>query len=664
MPSGRSFRFLRALERTPSVGAFVAAATLFCGAMASMLTLQRVARRSADESLASELSVLSRLAADRLDLEGHRRALERGDIDSPEYAATVAPLREFVEAAESVRYVYTTRLDGERVVFGVDAALPIDEDGDGVIDQAGLGEHYDEAPAALLEAFRTGEPQVATEPYGDKWGTFVAAFRPLHGSDGTLEGVLAVEYDATAHAKRLASMDLAAACGTGVAALVSVLLAGVVYLTRRERRRVLDELEQARLRAEHASRVKSEFLANMSHEIRTPMTAILGYADVLREESEGAEWGARHADSLEVISRNGHHLLAVINDILDISKIEAGRMTVERLPVDPGQVLRDSLQLLRPRAQERGLALEAELDPALPARMVCDPLRLRQILVNLIGNSLKFTERGSVVVVARRNRAAQRLEIEVRDTGIGMTPDVLARVFEPFEQADSSLTRRYGGSGLGLPISRRLARMLGGTLDGSSVPGAGSTFTLTLPIVECEPAPAAGASERGDSSSETPAVRTQAEPQAPLPRRTPFAGLHLLLAEDSLSNCRLFTRILERMGARVTAVDNGRAVVEALCEGGAFDGAPLEPPPCSLVLLDMQMPVLDGYSAARILRERGASVPIVALTAHAMSDDREKCLSAGCDEYATKPIDQNELAAACERALRRRAASERAPLDA
>ena len=657
MFAGWFFMLLRALERTPVVGAFVATVTLFCGAMASMLTLQRVAHRAAEESLTSELSVLSRLAADRLDLEAHERALASGEQDGPDYATAVGPLREFVEAAESVRYVYTTRLEGERVVFAVDAALPVDADGDGVLDQAALGEPYDDAPVELLAAFRTGEPQVATEPYSDRWGTFVAAFRPLLRTDGTLACVLAVEYEATAHADRLASMDFAAACGTGVAALVSLALGLIVYFTRRERLRVLDELEQARSRAEHASRAKSEFLANMSHEIRTPMTAILGYADVLREESEGSEWAARHADSLDVISRNGHHLLAVINDILDISKIEAGRMTVERLPVDPAQLLHDTLQLLRPRATERGLALEAKLDPALPARMLSDPLRLRQILVNLIGNSIKFTERGGVTVVVRHDAIAHRIEFVVRDTGIGMSPEQLARVFEPFEQADSSLTRRYGGSGLGLPISRRLARMLGGTLDATSTPGGGSTFALALPVVECEvPRPEPDACE---SLRAAVAPSDVPQPAAPLPHRGPFAGLHLLLAEDSVSNRKLFTRILERMGAKVTAVDNGRAVVEALCDRGEFEGAPVEPPPFSLVLLDMQMPVLDGYSAARLLRERGASVPIVALTAHAMSDDREKCIASGCDDYATKPIDQAELAAACQRALRRRETVER-----
>jgi signal transduction histidine kinase/ActR/RegA family two-component response regulator len=660
MPPSWISRLLRALERSPGAGAFVAATTLFFGAMASMLTLRHVAHRVAGESLSSELSVLSRLAAGRLDLEAHRRAIEAGAPRGADFEACAAPLREFVDAAESVRYVYTTRLVGERVVFGVDAALPIDGDGDGVIDQAVLGEPYVDAPPELLAAFRTGEPQVATKPYSDKWGTFVAAFRPVTGADGALECVVAVEYDAAAHASRLASMDLAAACGTSVAALVSLVLGVVVFVRRRERLRVLDELEQARLRAEHASRAKSEFLANMSHEIRTPMTAILGYADLLREESEGSEWAARHADALDVIVRNGRHLLSVINDILDISKIEAGRMTAERVPVDPAQVLRDTLQLLRPRAAERGLALEAELDPALPARLLSDPLRLRQILVNLVGNSLKFTERGGVTVAARHDRIAHRLEFVVRDTGIGMSPEQLARVFEPFEQADSSLTRRYGGSGLGLPISRRLARMLGGTLDATSRPGVGSTFTVTLPVVECaaQPASSGVAAIASDTLAPSP-LGAGARPAAPLPQRGPFVGLHLLLAEDSVSNTKLFRRIFERMGARVTAVDNGRAVVEALCEGGAFEGAPVEPPPFSLVLLDMQMPILDGYSAARILRERGASVPIVALTAHAMSDDRERCLAAGCDDYATKPIDQHELSLACQRALRRRETSER-----
>jgi signal transduction histidine kinase/AmiR/NasT family two-component response regulator len=648
MPTGPTPGLVPRFERSPRWSAVLAASALFLCALASMATLNRVARRAADDALANELSVLVQIASLELDVPAHAQLQRADQLNGRDYERVVAPLRTLVGAAHSVRFIYTTRKVGERIEFVADAAFPIDQDADGVLDQAALGEVYDDAPDALRRAFDTGAPQVATKPYADRWGEFVAAFAPLFDASGRLECVLAVEYDARAHAARLESMDFAALCGTGIAALASAVLGILVYLVQRERKRVRDELDLALRRAESASLAKSEFLANMSHEIRTPMTSILGYSEILRDDFGETRGSPLQVEALDVIARNGRHLLAVINDILDISKLETGRMELARVPTTPAQLLHDVVTTLQPRALERGLEFDVRIADNLPRRVLSDPLRLRQIVVNLLGNAIKFTERGSVTLEARFDAERRRIEIEVRDTGIGMTPEQLARVFQPFEQADGSMSRRYGGTGLGLPISRKLAERLGGALHARSELGAGSTFTLELPAVENEPAAALPART----------ARVRGAPLGTLDMGS-LDGLRVLLVEDSAVNRRLIARMLERAGALVTQAENGRDAVEALSVDGDFEKAPIEPPPFDVVLMDMQMPVLDGYSAVRLLRNRGASVSIIALTAHALTADRAACIEAGCDEYATKPIEQRDLIAACRGAVERNAALRR-----
>ena len=384
------------------------------------------------------------------------------------------------------------------------------------------------------------------------------------------------------------------------------------------------ELAQAREAADSASAAKSVFLANMSHEIRTPMTAILGFADILSDPGQRRE--EREA-CVETIRRQGEHLLAVINDILDLSKIEAGKLTVERVACAPGSVLQDVAALLRGRAEAKGITLDVA-SGGLPSEVHTDATRLRQILINLVGNAIKFTESGGVRVEARVV-SPDRLLIEVADTGLGMTEEQLGRLFQPFTQADSSTTRRYGGTGLGLAISHRLAGLLGGDLTARSAPGAGTTFAVTI---DTRP-PAGRATE--------PQPPARASGGVPLPR---LEG-RVLLAEDGPDNRRLFTHILERAGATVTVADNGRAALE-LARGGGFD----------LLILDMQMPELDGYSVARRLRASGSALPVIALTAHAMTGDRERCLEAGCDAFATKPIDRRALLELCGRVIAERGA--------
>ncbi len=410
-------------------------------------------------------------------------------------------------------------------------------------------------------------------------------------------------------------------------------------------------LEQAERAARAADAAKSAFLANMSHEIRTPMTAILGHADLLAED--GPDVDRRHlARAVASIRRNGRHLLALVNDVLDLSRIEAGRMTLESVPVSPVEVLADAVEIVRHAAREKELALEARFDGPIPERVETDPTRLRQVLVNLLGNAVKFTAHGSVTVRVTAVPAGDasgddRLRFAVVDTGIGMTPEQRDRIarFEAFTQADAGTSRAYGGSGLGLRISHRLAELLGGELAVESEPGRGSTFTATIaPTVAAEtrrltPAEAETAFRRTVGDGPTPDAEGHGRP---------LAGRRVLLAEDGPDNQRLLRWIVERAGGEVTVVPDGRQAVDRLL------GTAGAPPPESfdLLLLDMHMPELDGYGAIRALRTAGCGIATVAVTASVINGDEPTCIDAGCDAYATKPVDRPRFLAACEQALR------------
>jgi signal transduction histidine kinase/CheY-like chemotaxis protein len=387
------------------------------------------------------------------------------------------------------------------------------------------------------------------------------------------------------------------------------------------------EVEAARDEALRAAQAKSAFLANMSHEIRTPMTAILGYADLLHEEASSPA----QRSYTQSIQRGGRHLLVLINDILDLSKIDAGKMALERIPCDPAQVIASALDMVAERARTAGLELRRELREPFPRVLLSDPVRLQQILVNLLANAIKFTETGEVRVEAfaerkqgeHRQGDGARFCVRVHDTGIGMTAEQLDAVFRPFTQADATISRRYGGTGLGLSISQRLALLLGGSLTAKSEPGRGSCFELSLDIGAWDEL------ELGPASVADAVARVE-------PRARRFRG-RVLVAEDGPDNRALLTILLERRGLAVDAVENGRDAVE--CAMAAWRAGT----PHDLVLMDVQMPHLDGLAATQRLKARAYPAPIVALTAQAMEGDRATCLSAGCDDYETKPIPPQQL---------------------
>jgi PAS domain S-box-containing protein len=417
--------------------------------------------------------------------------------------------------------------------------------------------------------------------------------------------------------------------------------------TEKNRTESLEEansaLREAMLHAEQTTRIKTEFLANVSHEIRTPMTAILGFTEVLLEEARRAAAPSGTVDALRTIQRNGDYLLALLNDILDLSKIESGRLEVERVTFSPVAVVREVERLMRVRAESKAIGFEVEFDGVVPEVVEGDPTRVRQILINLVGNAIKFTEIGAVRlrVQLRDEPAPPRLRFEVIDTGIGITQAERTKLFRPFGQADSSTTRRYGGTGLGLTISKRLTDLLDGTIEVESEPGRGTMFRVDLPAGNLEGVARVAASEPGAIESDEAEAETR------------FSGT-ILLVEDGPDNRRLIELLLGRTGLAVVMAENGQQAIERVHEarvaGKSFD----------LVLMDMQMPVMDGYTATKILRRQGFAAPIVALTAHAMDTERARCISAGCDDFATKPIDRARFYALLRRHL---AAPKSAPVS-
>ncbi|TVQ51876.1 MAG: PAS domain S-box protein, partial [Phycisphaerales bacterium] len=394
------------------------------------------------------------------------------------------------------------------------------------------------------------------------------------------------------------------------------------------------DLHLAKEAAEAANRAKSEFLANMSHEIRTPMASILGFSEMLLEEQTSDD------DRIEYVStirRNADHLLAVINDILDISKIESGQMTVERVVCSPADLVSEVMSLLNVRAKEKSLELEVEYASPVPSTIHSDPTRLRQILLNLIGNAIKFTDEGAVRIVLSSETSEDDqlvLQFDIIDTGIGLSGEQILKLFRPFTQADTSTRRRFGGTGLGLAISKRLAEILGGTIEVDSTVGHGSRFSVRINCDKDEVGPMVDPSEINETRSE------KGSSLSPAPSVQVTPGLRVLLAEDGQDNQRLIGQFLKMLGAIPTIAENGHRAYE-LAMSAQESGTPYD-----LIFMDMQMPVLDGYSATRRLRQAGYAGKILALTAHAMHGDREKCLRAGCDDYLTKPITRERLAKA------------------
>lgn len=445
--------------------------------------------------------------------------------------------------------------------------------------------------------------------------TFVAEI--LQQTEKIDEAQLVILSQRERDAAKFVRISNAALAITGIAA--TLLFFSLLTRVKRDMARVLsldEQLLAAKAKAEEANEAKSRFLANVSHEIRTPLGLIIGLMDLLVENSLEPAERALYTCSVQ---RNGRLLLQVVNDLLDISKIEAGHLKIESQPFDLRTAIDDVLKTVTLRAKEKGLAFNVTWVGSVPRLIAADEIRLRQVLLNIIGNAIKFTPYGHVdVSIEWKNTpdlAAGTLLVTVQDSGVGLSDDQKERIFQPFGQADSGTCRHFGGTGLGLVISRQLCRAMGGDLKlVSSSPSKGSIFSISIAAI-------AGTDEL--PSAIQPAFS-----------RHSLTGHNVLLAEDSTDNQMLISRLLRHAGASVEIANNGREAINA-CTKCRFD----------VVLMDIQMPEVDGYAATQELRKRGYDGPIVALSAHAMSEDTQRSLEIGCNYHLTKPINRNDLIA-------------------
>jgi signal transduction histidine kinase/CheY-like chemotaxis protein len=583
--------------------------------------IYHAAVRAQTEAVRTELSQLVRALAVQIDGDSHQNLTSPTQMGSPEHLRALVPMVAFHKATADLIYVYTAVLRDDIPYFVLGTDYLYRTAGDNLPPDPIMKRYTGDDPK-LMDALRRHVVTVAETPVHEPVGAYMSAYAPFYNSRGAFAGVAGIDMRVTLFEARLSSLRDAALLALGAVLLLSIL--GAILVTRlrtvaaKAIARDQASAEAARAHAqtaEQASKAKSMFLATMSHEIRTPINGILGMAELLGI----SPLGERQQHYLRTIQQSGQSLLRIINDVLDFSRNESGAVELDSAPFDLREIVEATVELLAPHAHSKGLTMLRDIPGDLPTAFTGDALRLRQVLTNLLGNAIKFTDSGQIEVRVRAQSiaaATSLVQVQVEDTGIGIRAENQASIFEPFSQEDGSTTRRFGGSGLGLAISRQLIDRMGGSLGVRSTSGSGSTFFFSLELKQ-------SAVVRGAN-----AMTIDGLP----------AGITVLVVEDNEVNLEVAIAMLKSLHASVATARNGCEALEALRQH-SYD----------IVLMDCQMPEMDGYQATREWRALEQLNPqrqrtrIIALTANALATDERKCLDAGMDTYLSKPFSRSQL---------------------
>ncbi len=621
-------------------GLLAAVLTLAVSASVLLIVYQQ-AQSALTANLRSRLENLAVIAAGEMEAELLAGLNAPEQMGTPSYRRACEPLLRLRAAVPDIFYAYAVTVRGEDAVFLLDTSYYIKNDGDNTV-VAQTGEVYADAPEALHAAWRERRVASSAEPYADKWGVFLSAFAPVSDGKGGAAGLVGVDISLREFSLLLRPLNWALGVAAGLSLLGSAGIGLGRYRSQTGRERFEQQLlkasrdaSEAAVAAEAASRAKGVFLATMSHEIRTPLNGVLGMTEVLA----GMPLAPEQAEHVNTIRNSGEMLLTIINDILDYTKIEAGAAGIVTVPVELRPCVEETLALLAPLARKKGLTLASDWGADAPAAVRADAGRVRQILANLVGNAVKFTERGGVTlrVESAELDGAAAVALSVCDTGEGIPADRIERLFTPFTQVDDSAARRQGGTGLGLAISLRLATLMGGRLTVESEVGRGSRFKLVLPKAD-KPSPVADvAPEAGPTAKANPAPVAAAKEQADSSLRR----YRLLVAEDVESNRRVVELLLKRLGQEPVFAVDGEMAVAAWREQRP-----------EVIFMDVSMPGVDGREASRRIRaECGDPMRpwIIALTAGALNEEHDAAIAAGMNDFITKPISGAMLAAALAR---------------
>jgi signal transduction histidine kinase/ActR/RegA family two-component response regulator len=598
------------------------AATIFSVAAVALSLNYWSATRLLRNEVREQLSDLVSIAASEMDPTLVASINRPEQTGTPIYRRASEPLLKLRRLVPEIYYAYVLKASPEGLRFKIDSTYYIQNPGD-PLGPTSVGDLYDDPSPDALQAIRTGLIAVSARPYTDSFGTFMSGFAPIRDRKGTVVGFVGIDFSLAQLRQKQAPLDVAYVLGLLGSAGFSVLAASFYRRSLKARARATEAIASA-------DRAKSMFLATLSHEIRTPLNGVIGMTGLVLD----TELNSQQRECLAIVRDSGESLLALLNEVLDFAKIEAGELVIERAPCQLPALLHATIATCSSLAQVKGIALSLEVAPEVPDTVLTDAIRLRQILLNLIGNGIKFTDAGSVVVSvtasALPSNRAVTLSFAVIDTGVGIAADQMERLFQPFSQLAASSSVPHAGTGLGLAISRQLVEALGGTITMDSSPGHGSTVCFRLPM-EVVADPTAGASAPAPASA--PAVESDVAARYPL---------RILVVDDSAVNRRVIELMLRRMGYAPEAAVDGEEALERQHS--------LDP---DLILMDVQMPRLDGLEATRRIRSATGQPEwpwIVATTAFNSADDRAAALQAGMNDGLTKPLKREELIGCLERA--------------